>query len=222
MWNKLKIYLNFTLFFSIIMMTSFKLVGQNTLFKTFIEMHSAERFYAMRYPKSALKALEISQMAQLKTTELKTDITLDGDDNGGQIDAFRHAYWMALLTHEIGEKKARKLGLAHEKDNYKDYERLKLEEGMIPDFKASFMDLKNNDEGIRIGLQYPDADEISLIPIIKKEIADGRLWKLKKDTAGNYYDYFNQIIPFENWHGKWMNDKCLVPSNYVFFANYQH
>ncbi|MCK5537618.1 MAG: hypothetical protein KAI79_12380 [Bacteroidales bacterium] len=201
-------------------MTPLKILGQNGVLKEFKEMHNAERFFAIRYPKSAIEAFKLSKLAQKKTSEIKTDIDLDADDNGGQVDAFRHAYWMAILTIRIGEKKARKLGLAHEKSNSKDYERLKLEEGMIPDFKASFMDLKNNEEGIRIGLQYPESDEENLIPIIKKEILEGRLWKLKKDSAGNYYDYFNKLIPFEKWHGKWMNDKTLVPSNFVFYANY--
>ncbi len=202
-------------------MAPLKLFGQNSVIKEFIEMHPAERRFAYRYPKSALDAYRISVLAQNKTDELKSGKQLDGDDNGGQLDAFRHAYWMALLTISLGEKKARKLGIAHEKSNYEDYERLKLEEGTIPDFKASFMDLKNNEEGIRLGLQNPQTDKDSLVFIVIDEIKKGRLWKLKKDTSGNYYDYFNQLIPKEKWHGQWMNQKCLVPSDYVFYANFQ-
>jgi len=44
---------------------------------------------------------------------------LDGDASGGQVDAFRHAYWMARLHQEIGKRAAFSLGKSHEKENWK-------------------------------------------------------------------------------------------------------
>ena len=49
---------------------------------------------------------------------MKLSPLLDKDPSGGQVDAFRHAYWMARLNEEIGKNAAKSLGKAHEKENY--------------------------------------------------------------------------------------------------------
>ncbi len=211
---KLKIYRKFTLVLLFIVMGQIRLLGQEGIVKRFKQMHKAEKYYILFHPAAALKAYPLTVLAQNKTQEMLKDKDLDTDENGGQVDAFRHSFWMALLTQEIGAKKARKLGKAHEKAAYEDYLRLQNEDGVIPDFKASFMDLKNNEEGIHIGEQNPEASPEALTQIIKKEILDGKLWKLKKDANGNYYDHFEKLIPFSEWHGKWVNDKALVPSDF--------
>ena len=196
-------------------MAQINLFGQKNILKRFKQMHKAEKWFIIFHPLAAKKAYPITELAKKVTTEVLHSSILDGDENGGQVDAFRHSFWMAMLTQEIGERKARKLGKAREKAAYEDYLRLQNEDGMIPDFKASFMDLKNNEAGIKIGLKYPDKSPDELKQIVIQEILKGKMWILKKDIKGNYYDYFDQLIPYEEWHGKWINDKTLVPSNYA-------
>ena len=70
------------------------------------------------HPFKATKALEISKEVNRISDSIKKTNLLDGDASGGQVDAFRHAYWMARLKQEIGESAARSLGKAHEKENY--------------------------------------------------------------------------------------------------------
>ena len=57
-----------------------------------------------------------------------------------------HCYHRTLNPH-----KAYRLGKAHEKGNYLDYKKHRLEEGSIPDKISSDMDLCNNLKGIEIG-----------------------------------------------------------------------
>ena len=90
------------------------------------------------------KALVISELSREKTNEIILDQALKGSGNSGQVDAFRHAFWMANLTKEIGWRRAKRLGLAHEKGNYKAYKKRKSEDGEIPDKMSSEMDLFNN------------------------------------------------------------------------------
>ena len=191
------------------------IMAQNGIIGKFLNMHFPEQWWVVTHPFVAKKAWKITSEVQTIAAEMKQDADLDGDDNGGQVDAFRHAMWMASLSAEIHWRKAKKLGIAHEKGNRKDYERLKEEEGMIPDLPASQMDLKNNDVGIEIGRDNKDTTQAELISVVKAAAMEGRLWVLKKDTSGNYLDWQDNVIPYEKWHGQWMNDKCLVPSDYT-------
>lgn len=200
----------------ILTMSSIKLFGQQSVFQKFIQMHAPERNWILIHPFSAYKAMKITTLAQQTTANMKLDPMLDGDDNGGQVDAFRHAYWMALLVQHMSWRKAYSLGKAHEAGNKLDYERLKTEEGMIPDLMASIMDLKNNEEGIRIGLANKGKSDDELARLVRDAALNGELYKLKKDSLGNYIDFDDRVIPYEQWHGKWHNEKCLVTSNYIY------
>ncbi|MBK6839510.1 MAG: hypothetical protein IPG90_15685 [Bacteroidetes bacterium] len=61
------------------------------------------------------KTWKITEQARMETKSLLLDSRLDGDEDGGQLDAFRHAFWMASLSQKICWRKALKLGIAHEK-----------------------------------------------------------------------------------------------------------
>jgi len=189
-------------------------IAQNQLVKKFMELHAPEKWWIIMHPFSAKKAWKITAEARQVTAEIKNDPDLDGDDNGGQVDAFRHAFWMASLAQEISVRSARRLGKAHEKGNKIDYERLKTEEGMIPDLPATQMDLKNNEVGLEIGKSYPTATRPELITLVKQAALAGKLVKIKKDKSGNDLDWQGNPIPYSEWHGKWVNTKCLVASDY--------
>ena len=178
--------------------------------KKFKELSCPEKWWVIGHPFVAKKALRISEEARKETAIIKQEKTLKGTGNGGQLDAFRHTFWMANLTRKIGWRKAKKLGEAHEKGNYKDYKRNKLEDGVIPDKASSDMDFFNNEVGIKIGKMTDTFDFKSFVIVAVKE---GRCKIIKKDNKSNYLDCEGSIIPNDELKGKWENKKCLVNSN---------
>ncbi len=84
-----------------------------------------------------------------------------GAEDGHQ-DAFRHAYWNALLTREYGVEFAEAFATAHEGVP-----------GNPSDREA--MDLYNNEVGRRIALENPDAGPEELARLIEQAIDDGEL-----------------------------------------------
>ena len=120
---------------------------------------------------------------------------------------------MARLRQEIGERAARSLGKAHEKDNYLTYKKLKLEDGVVPDEIASEMDLHNNEEGLKLIRKGSKVSKNGLIYRIINAICKGKMKIIKKNTKGHFLTCEGEIISKEELNGKWKNDKCLVSSN---------
>lgn len=190
------------------------LQAQRHLIKEFLSMHPPERRWVIGHPLVAKKAWHISEEARQLIDSLKTDTDLDADSNGGQLDALRHAFWMARLTQELTPRKALKLGIAHEKGNRIDFEQKLLEDGSLPDAISSEMDMRNNRIGIEIGQKHPDFSPAELALLIKEMILNGKLWKIKKDAEGKFLDWQNAVIPRHEWAGRWYNPKCIVPSDF--------
>ncbi len=186
-------------------------IGQNKI-KAFKTLTPPEKRWVLTHFLVAGKAYKISREAQWVADSLINDTILDGDNNGGQVDAFRHAYWMARLTQEIGWRRAKSLGKAHEKGNYWQYKKMKKEEGQVPDKQSSEMDFLNNDIGIEIGLENKAVSKDSLKSIVIDYIINGELWILYKDAKGRYIDCKGNVIP-DSLLNDWETPKCLVPSN---------
>lgn len=184
-----------------------------TNWQQFKKLDCPQKVWVIFHPFKAKKAFLISKEAQKVTDSIAKTPLLDGDKNGGQVDAFRHAYWMARLRQEIGKNAARKLGKAHERSNYQQYKKKQLEDGDVPDKISSEMDLFNN----KIGLSYTEKNvpypKNGLIYRIVNAILAGEFRVIKKDSKGNFLTCENEIIPRKNLKGKWENEKCLVPSN---------
>ena len=190
--------------------------SQESRFKSFKSLSRPEKIWVIFHPFISKKAYHISKEATKMADNLANDRQLDGDKNGGQIDAFRHAFWMASLTQEICWRKARSLGNAHEKGNEIFFKRNKAEDGTIPDKVSCEMDLLNNDIGIKIGREKYDFETEQLVFFIKSEILNGNLWIIKKDRNGNFLNKDGEIIEIDKLKGKWENDKCLVRSDYIY------
>jgi hypothetical protein len=187
----------------------------NSFLKKFAQLSFPEKLWVISHPFVARKAYHISEKAIEASRELKKDSLFDGDENGGQIDAFRHSYWMALLTKKIGGRKAYKLGLAHEKGNKIAFRKLKSEEGALPDSVSSLMDLENNKTGIAIGKTYKNKNEEEIKEIVKQEILKGEMQILLKDKEGNFTDCSGNRINMAEYTNKWEIPKCLVKSDRV-------
>ncbi|MCB0397665.1 MAG: hypothetical protein KDD36_13505 [Flavobacteriales bacterium] len=188
-------------------------VDGQSRWKTFRTISRPERCWVLFHPFVAGKCLNLTKQAQAASERIMRSDTLDGDPAGGQVDAFRHAYWMALVSSRTGWRKARSLGRAHERGNHIARRKGHLEDGLIPDKPASDMDLWNNDAGIDIGRTHKNAPSDSLRIYVISAIMEGKMRVLSKNAAGQWLDCNGQPLPPESYTGLWENDKCLVPSD---------
>lgn len=172
-----------------------------------------KKIWVLFHPFKAKKALNVSREANRIADSIKKSPLLDGDPSGGQVDAFRHAFWMASLRQEIGLNAARSLGKAHERENYKTYKKRKLEDGVIPDKISSTMDLFNNEIGLSFTRKGSKTPKNGLIYRVINAILDGKLRVIKKDKQGGFLTCNNEHITQESLKGKWENNKCLINSN---------
>lgn len=177
---------------------------------TFFKLGSAEKWWVVNHIFVAKKAKEISQRSVLLSDSVAKAENFPNRQSGGEKDAFRHALWMALLAEEIGVKKALKLGIAHEKENRKDFEKGRKEDGALPDSVAVEMDLFNNTVGAKISEECT-AD--SILICVKQKLYTGELRIVKMNLNGESLNGYDEPIPRELWEGKWENARLLVPSN---------
>jgi hypothetical protein len=201
--------LNLLLNISFILLV-FNSSGQTNNVKNYRQLSCPEKWWVIWHPFVAKRAYSVTKEVRKIVDEVKKDSLLVGDGNALQLDAFRHTYWMAILTKEIGWRKAKKLGRAHEKGNYKDYKKRRDEDGVIPDKISSEMDLFNNNIGINMAKQQ---DEEGFLDKVINAVKEGKCKIIKMDKYGNYLDCDGNIILPESLKGKWENNKCLVNSN---------
>lgn len=199
------------IFFLTFLTVSFSVCSQSSL-KDFFKLSGPKRTWVLFHPFKATKSLEISKETNKVADSIKRTNLLDGDASGGQVDAFRHAYWMARLRQEMGENSARSLGKAHEKENYLTYKKKKLEDGVVPDKISSEMDLHNNEEGLKLIYKGSKVSKKALIYSIVNAIKNGKMKIIKKDKKGNFLTCDGKIIDKEELKGSWNNNKCLISS----------
>lgn len=186
-----------------------------TDFKSFFELSAPKKSWVLWHPFQAKKSFEISMEVKRISDSISKTNLLDGDASGGQVDAFRHAYWMARLRQEIGKSAAKSLGKAHEKENYLMYKDNKNEDGIVPDAISSEMDLYNNEQGLQIISKDRNISKNGLIFRVVNAIHQGKMKIIKKDSKGNFLTCENNIIPNDSLKGTWKNNKCLVSSNQI-------
>ncbi|GAA3959385.1 hypothetical protein GCM10023085_47270 [Actinomadura viridis] len=94
----------------------------------------------------------------------------------GHGDAWRHAYWNALMTRDFGAEWTERFTVAHERiadDN--------------PGPREA-MDLYNNEVGRRIALQHPDATNEELAKYIRQAVDGGQMVVIGKDGQLGWSD----------------------------------
>ena len=168
--------------------------------------------WIVSHPFKANKALKVSLEANRVSDSIAKTPLLDNDIAGGQVDAFRHAYWMARLHQEIGKCAARSLGKAHERANYRTFKKSQLENNISPDKPSKEMDLFNNKAGLSFTKKSVYRSRNGLIYKIANAILKGDLKIIKKDKSGNYLTCDNNIILPEELLHTWDNRKCVVSS----------
>lgn len=181
----------------------------------FFKLSGPKRTWVLFHVFKAQKAFEVSKETNRVSDSIKKTNLLDKDGSGGQVDAFRHAYWMARLHQEIGKSAARSLGKAHEKENYQSFKKKQLEDGVVPDEISSTMDLWNNEQGLKLTKRGAKTSKKGLIYRIINAIKAGKMRIIKKDKKGRFLTCTGELIAPKDLKGKWKNNKCLVASNQI-------
>lgn len=178
-----------------------------------ISLSKEEFCWAVFHPFAAIKVKKITAKANVIYSQDSIKINLDRFSSGGQLDAFRHVFYMAAFAQKIKIKKLRKLGIAHEKSNYRQFLNSKTEDGELPDSLSSVMDLMNNELGFNIGNSQKKIDRESLKKDVIERIKKGDATIMKRNKNGRYVDCSgNEIEPHAD--KKWSLPKCLVKSNH--------
>lgn len=146
-------------------------IGQREVTKTEAELLSTL---------SLLKLKKMQDIADQAFAEAKRQYPGDSSAaaNDGHQDAFRHAYWNALMTKEFGEDFTRRLTTAHEGVS-----------GNPADREA--MDLYNNEVGRGIAGGHPDASASELADLVRKGIDHGDMVVIDKAGDLAYSDEVN-------------------------------
>jgi len=184
-----------------------------TVPKKFSQLSCPIKTWVIFHPFKAKRAQLISVEANRVSDSIKKTNLLDGDASGGQVDAFRHAYWMARLNQELGKCAAKSLGKAHERENEKQFKKRKLEDGILPDKSSKEMDLFNNNIGLSLTSKREKISKNAIIYRVTNAVLEGKMKIIKKDKKGNFLTCENSLITASELKGKWENNKCLIPSS---------
>lgn len=201
----------FTLF-----LICFQTVAAQNLLHRYRQLAKAEKRWVRCHLLVAKRAMQCTRLTEHLYEQAKKDSLITGLENGGKPDAFRHALWMALLTQQIGAKKALKLGIAHEKANFEFFLKKKNEYGELPDSVGSVMDVLNNQKGADLGLQYSKDSAQTMVQVVMRSLTNGELCMMKTDQSGRFLTCDNQPINMEKYSGQWNIPKCLVSSAWKF------
>ncbi|MFC8529631.1 DUF6973 domain-containing protein [Nocardia sp. NPDC057227] len=127
-------------------------------------------------------ATAIEQLASDGGKEVFAGEMRDGGVGDGHADAFRHAYWNAMLTKEFGAEWTEAFATAHER----------TDDPARTHATAEAMDLFNNEVGRRIATENPTASNPELYDLVKQAVLDGRT-VVVGPGPDNHLMYSNQV-----------------------------
>jgi hypothetical protein len=204
----------FFFFFTLLLLFNYSCSAQGII-KTYRQLSSIEKKWVRKHPFAALKIKKETKLTRKIVQELKQASVLDTISNGGKLDAFRHAFWMARIAKRIGTKKAFKFGEIHEKGNYEHFLKNITEDAQLQDSISCCMDLLNNKVGVEISMIKRSQTNEELKQIIIDKIHNGELFILKHNKENKPTDCENKVIVKQtNDLKKWNVNYCLVASNY--------
>jgi len=182
-------------------------------FSQHVKLSRYEKRWALAYPFAALKVKKITKRCYAVYNQGELRHRLDTFSNGGKLDAFRHTFFMAAYSQKIKVKKIRRLGIAHEKANYRQFLNVQKEEGEVPDSLSSVMDLSNNELGFTIGPRHKKASLDELKQLTLSAMETGKAMIIKRNRSGKYVDCESNEIDLTLFSKTWNVPKCLVPSD---------
>jgi len=170
-----------------------------------------EKRWAYAHPFAAIKLKKVKRKCDVLYKAVKDANSLDTYENGGKLDAFRHMFYMATFATKVSPNKVRKLGVAHEKDNYLSFLKNIDEEAEMADSLSCAMDLLNNDIGIELAKSIKEPLSINQIKeLCIEKINTGQSYFMKRNSKGNYLTCDGKIINFNLYIKRWNVPKCLV------------
>lgn len=182
--------------------------------KRWNDLGKAEKIWILLHPFSVHKAKKLTVLSVHQTDSIQKEIQFPNSKSGGRLDALRHTYWMALISNNIGPKRASWLGKAHEKKGVDDFNNKSQEEGNIPD-KANYeMDTYNNALGVKIGQSCFKCTNEKLLETAYEALIKGECKIIKQNQNGLFLDVDGKEINPSEWQGKWENKRTLVRSTY--------
>jgi hypothetical protein len=190
---------------------SFILFSEIGLSQSFSNLQKAEKCWVIKHPFAALSAKKIARITLVKVDSIKKVNKLDTFLSGGKLDAFRHIYWMCLLSNKIGANRARSLGKAHEKGNYQQFLKLQLEDQLRPDSLSCVMDLKNNEIGIGLA-QSKFGSNKAVIDSILEYIQNDKAWLLKR-KGEQLVNCNEEVVDVKHYQTIWFVPYCLIAPN---------
>lgn len=184
-------------------------------FRLFAQHHISiyEFKWAAFHPFAALKIKHNLSGAMQIYKDVAQSKALDTLASGGKLDAFRHTFAMAFMARKIPVKKLRKLGIAHEKGNKKQFKNHLTEDGERPDSLACEMDLRNNELGLLLGSANKSLNDTELKLLVIKAIKEGKAWYLKRNGHFKYVNCSNEALEMKLYSQKWYVPKCLIKTN---------
>lgn len=177
---------------------------------SFRKLSRPEKKWVLLHPFDAKKARKITRETLITVDSIRKSGIIGSDNNGGKLDAFKHAYWMASLALEIGSKQALMLGKAHENGNYLQFKKQQQEDAVLPDSVSSLMDLRNNEAGVSLVATSKDLSRVTVQKKVLDALVNGKLTTIKKNEQGDFLTCEDIIISLKEWSGKWNIPKCLI------------
>jgi hypothetical protein len=163
-----------------------------------------EALWAIRHPFVANKAFKTSKIALTKADSIiRADSISKLSD--GKADALTHCIWMAMLCREIDSTKAIKLGIAHEKGNYKQFKKGSYRH----DSTATLMDLSNNQNGISVARLTQNMPLDSTLAYAVLFLQSNRLYYILRNEDNEFVDHNGKVIQWPPEEPKWFTGRRL-------------
>jgi hypothetical protein len=169
-----------------------------------------EFFWALRHPFAAMKVKRVYHKAYVVYQEQKQKQEPDSFSVNGKLDAFRHIFFMAAFSQKIKSRKLVKLGVAHEKANYKQFKCDPKREKVQQDSLSTVMDLTNNLIGIQLGRGCRKCSLDELRNKVLALIYEEKVCYILRNNEGRYISASNEEIPLKDYKGKWFIPFVLI------------
>ncbi len=179
-------------------------------------MFNPVKLWAIAHPIASFKIKKINKHCLLVYAQKDIKEKLDSFSSGGKLDAFRHIFFMAAFQQKVKIRTLRKLGIAHENENYRQF--LKGESNSIfrHDSLSMIMDLNNNEIAFS---EFAASNQIALDSLketVIQLILEGKAFILKRNLKGQLLDCDGNVVLMEGLNTRWYNPYCLVKSDYLY------
>jgi hypothetical protein len=144
------------------------------------DYHVRQIGYAIQHPINALTVIadipgrtNYNEIASNFQVNICKKAGLTWKKEGDQGNAYRHTLWQAILTNELGNSQAERIGNSHEHNPNADLTQRKFSNLLLAD---QVVDLKNNQIGRKIGREHKGASNQELALLTLDQFYNDGLW----------------------------------------------